>query len=513
MFKEALKKNEVMLNQYRSLIKLLLFLSLFLALGFLALYFLFELGLKQQFAGQIKQYLSKQAKVKIDFADINFSFSKLLLLKPSLSVTGIKLDDFASADKAFIELSLASILKRQLTVSEIIISNAKFNFYPSGYTNPIKFTDVNLKLNNLNINDTDKLAGDFECDAKMFGSKSSKLVYKGVIGPTDLAFKTLGTEGDLHFNLYIRDMPLALRQEQFGNLFLAPGANDQVAFNAKVKGDILQSLSGSGTLIVDNIRLGKNNKRYFQAFSHLPVNFDLSPILSQALNLAVNAGKLELQSSNGRYKGVLNLNIKTFINLATEYASHNISMNLANLDINEALSAFTPVEDKVGGFFNVNNCALSFSGKNTQQMMKTLKGSGSMEIKDGTLYLLEELMKYKNMIDQVLTSSELNSDQMKLNKKENKFASLKSDFSIADSRFYNKNLLIKSPIADIQGDGNINLDNQALSYNIKLLIPKIPVLPIKIKGSIDKPAIKASLPDINQQQAEQLVNTLLKLAF
>ena len=180
----------------------------------------------------------------------------------------------------------------------------------------------------------------------------------------------------------------------------------------------------------------------------------------------------------------------------------------------QAGALFDQYHVPVTGVFN-GQLALSGEGSTEKAMVKTLKGQAHLQLTQGTLKAVN-IGQVLQVADQLL--HEAAPPQEEANGSGTSFSELGGDFSIAQGIANTNNLLMKSPLFQIAGNGQISLSQQQL--NMKLLAQQVKQggelsrgVPLILTGSFAHPILKPDTIKILEDQAKRQIERFKKGAF
>lgn len=535
----------------------------------------------------LKETLSRELKVPVDFKDIHVDWTKLLRLQPACAIDGFTIGNpagfrspfFARADKISLELALGALIARQIDIKEISViqpqinleqnpsaklnldvwmqklaasapaakkktskqakpknkakkqknknSKAAFEFAISKVTldkfliedGLVKLIDgtkqvaglheVDIKHVNIRANDfaTDK-ASPITADFRLFKANEANLKYSGTIGP--ITESALPTNGNVDVGIFFLDIPAKLRKQYLGNLVLKPRKKDKLDIKTSINGDLLKYLSGNGEINLNRVRMGKSAERKIYVEGKLPFKFKVTNLLATTPDLDLNVSRSAIKIDDD---GLLNANLN--LGLTNGVISGNTSGSLKGLEINKHISAFSPNEDQIFGKFEIPKYEFRFRGKDADQIMNSLIGSGSITLTDGYLKMLSLIYKLHDVAgfvkqvsgqeaQQAAAAEETSSNKPKYSR----FTEISTDFLVQNRRFNNSKIRSITPVGRINGRGYFDFDNN-VSYNInvKSLNQKFP---ITIRGTMEKPKVSLDFDKFLQKQVDNKINNFVE---
>lgn len=423
-------------------------------------------------------------------------------------------DSIAKASAKNKELKVEEIYLSEFALKLLSIENARLDFYDYTIAKPFSLTNMNMSLTDFHLSEENKVVADIAFNLTAFNSGKKNLNYKGQLGPIEASFKSLASNGNLKLELDIKDIPKEIRKQQFGNFFLAPNDSDRILLEANIEGDLLSDIHGSGSLDLNNINAGKSKKHHVNVKANVPISFTANLVQRQKISVNIKEAALNV-SSDKAPRGLLKLNAKTDYNLLTSYVNGSVDGSLEAFDINALASSFSEFEDKIFGEFSVPSYSLNFAGANSNAIMKNLHGRGSLNIKDGKLYALDKIMEIKEKAKSLLEEATV--EEVPLSE-ETKFSSISTNFYIESEKFHTDNVELITPLADLSGAGFFDF-KQKLRYDMNLKVKDIPLknmplVPLKIRGTLERPSIKPDMSligqRVTQETAQELINEGLK---
>ena len=538
----------------------LIILAIFCALIFIA-YYVFETTVKQQIIPNTNAFIKEQTQLNTSFKKFKFSFAKLLKFEPTIEIEDLNIEDAIYVKKIFIELYLKPLLKKKFEVKQIIIENLELGlqenakhevsvkginvkkvakalaenqkksksgktsqslvtdfqlnkleiknstirYYIFKSTKAFKIYPVNIELADLGYGENDQIISKLKFNAKLFNSRNSEISGSGTMGPFPLELNYIPIAGTETLSLYINDIPEADRNLLLGKLVMS-NAKTQILQRSQFKGDLLSTIYGSGNAEIRNFMLGKSKEHYITANSTIPLSYVIRLNTNPNLKLESKNAVLNLTGTESM-KGQISFNTYISYDLDTAFVEGSSHGKLRGLEIEESLNCFTDFRNLITGVFEINNYNVYFHGANAAQIGKSLKADGSIEIKDGSLYILKNITKYKDLAAAFIK----NGDEL-TEKLSGQFITLTTNFDLKDGDLYTNDIVLKTDNLDIGGSGVIKAP-EILDYNIFIKVRALKQIPIKIKGTIKKPRVIPDLQALGQQQGEQIVNTVLELGL
>jgi hypothetical protein len=207
-------------------------------------------------------------------------------------------------------------------------------------------------------------------------------------------------------------------------------------------------------------------------------------------------------------KGKLNFDTYVSYDLDTAFMEGSSHGNLSGLEIEETLNCFTEFRELISGIFEISDYHIYFQGANAKQVSKSLKANGAIEIRDGSLYILQSITKYKDLAAIIIKNGDALTEKIG-----GQFVSLKTNFDFKNGDLYTDKIALQTTnYLNIAGSGVVKA-SQALEYDVFIDVTGLRQIPVKIRGTIKKPKIYPDIKALGQEQSKQLVNTVLGLGL
>ncbi|NQY80993.1 MAG: hypothetical protein HRT47_11840 [Candidatus Caenarcaniphilales bacterium] len=533
--------------------KLILSLVIVFILLVSALYGFFELYLKKNWETLLKDQVKTQTGISLDFDKLRFNFLSFLKLQPSLEIQNLKVEDAVSLDKFYLELKLKSLLERKMilesikiikpsialysdenhivhlkgidlsqlqaqagaeqanveatteannapqldlidnfTLDSLEVVDAYINYEPYG-AKPINLKNLNLSIADLELSknpeDSEKVSK-IDFNTKLFGSDSSKLVYRGDLGPLPLDLSSLKSSGKLDLNLNLAELDSEFLAANAPLLAMTKSGDDHIKFSTKLSGDLLDRLSGNGNLSLNDLKIGADPQHLIKLNSLLSFNSTMNLIKNPFVDFKISKGAVAITNKDFENNSSGNLEFtldsKTFLD--TQYSSYDFSGSLEGLKIDELMHAFDPkAVSPITGLFEMPHFEIQASGKTPEEMNKSMTGHGSINFHDGKIVFLDQLKKKKNKITRFLPIDTSTLDKAL----DSKFAEASSKFNIAKEKVLFKDILVKNKLAELTGSGKFRFDNY-MNFDLLFEVPKQMNIAFNVKGMADKPGLKVN---------------------
>lgn len=524
-------------------------------------YFLFQNVIRQQIAPRTISFIKEETDIDVELKSFKLSFAKLLQFQPVILIKELNIENSIQVKKIFVKLYLKPLLQKRFEIKQIVIDGLELRLeenskhqasvkginpekiqkaiekkkkenekkkksQPNLVTNfelkrlaiknstiwyqayqakkPFKISPISAELVDISYGGDNKVVSQAKFTAKLFNSKSSELVGTASIGPFPLDLKYIPISGKQTITVYINDMPEADRIASFGTL-LINDAHTRITEQSQFTGDLLGNVRGNGTVEIKDLLLGQTKAHHLNVSSTIPVYYSLRLNQEPNLKLESKNAKLNLKGNQGM-QGLLNFDTYISYDLDTTFMDGSSHGKLSGLEIEEALNCFTKHRKLISGTFEIPEYHVYFKGGNAKQIANTVKANGSINIKDGSLYILRNLTKYKDIAGILVK----NGDEI-TEKLSGQFASLKSDFKYLDKELFTDNINLQTTSKlGITGSGAVRAGD-VLDYAVIMTVPGLQqTIPFTISGTISKPKIHPDIKSLSKQQSQQLINSALE---
>jgi AsmA protein len=178
----------------------------------------------------------------------------------------------------------------------------------------------------------------------------------------------------------------------------------------------------------------------------------------------------------------------------------SISPQLQNIQIKDLMQLLEP-KFKASGLANVTG-TVSSAGNEMPAIRSNLNGHLSVSVSNGILYGMDANYWLKSA---EATLHKQVAPEKPVNPKTD-FGNLTATLTINNGLVSNQDLLIKGPVANVKGQGSIDLGHESLNYH--LLLAKTneatgeahnDIIPLIITGSFDDPSIKLDMLALTKQ--------------
>jgi hypothetical protein len=527
-------------------------------IGILATYFFFRTEMKKHLIPETQKLLKDTTDLNITFSDFEFSLVNLLKLEPSLVIKDLKVENAITAKKLTASLYLTELLARKFKIKNFEVDNAVMNFTQNykgeieltglnkkskqkttketkakqeqakealleeielknfeisdshinlklkDLPETIKFNNFNLKLSDFKLDKEERLTTKLNLDSKLFNSTNCSIDIDGILGPIDSKNKSLPINVNQKIKLKISSIPESILKKNLGELIQVSDAS--IIEEAKLKGDFLATSTGQGSLKIENLELGKTKQESLHLNSSFPISYKLKNKYTPTLSVSTDNSEINIKSKEND-SGKLAFDADIVMNLKSGFINGNSSGNITGINVKNILHALTGIRNVVSGDLYLENYNVSFNGSRPEYLFKSAKGTAQIELKNGSIYILDSITKYKNIADQVLQGLGTSVSTEKLS---GKFKTFKSDLKLENKILYCNNIDIEASEEQVKINGNGKVKNlQWLVYDINLDVPKLEPIPLSIRGSIESPKIYPNVKNISKKQSQQLLNSFI----
>lgn len=548
-------------------IKLFLVTVLFLLSTLSGAFAFSEFYLKKNWTKIVKTEITKNTGLKVEFGDVKFSFLSFLKLNPHLLIKDLKIGEAVAAKKFYVDAKLKSLFTGKLLVDSLVLDSVEFTLVENSkrvvsikgldtskieellapkddeFKNekdkrkesikninldllkiknanilfepyqgaPIRFRNLNLTIKNISISDTaSKKNSKILFTTNFFDRGSSKLLFTGELEtiPLDLS-KIIIKQGHLQSTINLQDLPKEMLDSS-AKLLAFNNSQKHLDLNAELQGDILNTLHGSGSLTLNDLRIGANAQNLLKLNSLLNLSTAIRLVKDPNLKLNISKGSIKIENIDKSQSslGTLNFSLNSdtdLISFVTELSSQG---SLNGLKFHEVSHAFDPKSKApIEGVFSVPAYTLSTRGKNAIEQSQNLLVKGNFKFTDIVIPAIKELKNKKDKYMQFLPI-----DTSKLDKAlEGNFLSADSNFLLQNSNLHLDNLTAKSKYADLKGSGDSSFAG-ILNFNFNLTVPERIKLGFQVEGDSKKPKIKINSFELLSNKALSIPDLGLKLS-
>lgn len=522
---------------------------------------MFNGDVKKRVIPETQKIIKEQTNLNVTFSDFEFSFSNLLRLQPSIVIKDLKVEKSITAKEVKASLYLSELLQKKFKVKNFELNNAQItlrqkangefeipglnpenvkkaakenaqkpekdkpsesfleeielknfqvsdsliNVYLFNTADAITLNNFNMKLSDFTLDKENRLTTKLALNSKLFNSSSSSISIDGAIGPIDDKVKTLPINITQKIKLSIASIPASLLDKNLGELVQISDA--YIIENAKVTGDFLSTSSGTGDLKIENLLIGKNKDETLTINSNFPISFKLKNKYTPTLSLSTDNSSIDLKSKDND-SGKLEFNADITMNLKSGFINGNSSGNITGIDVKNLVNTLTDLKNVITGELFLQNYSVSFSGSTPEYLFKSAKGSANLELKNGSIYILDTITRYKNIADEVLKGL---GSTVKTDKISGRFKTFKSDLKLENKILAVENIDIEASEEQVKINGRGEVRKlQWLVFDINLDVPKLEPVPLSIRGTIDSPKIYPNVKNISKKQSEQMLNSFIE---
>ena len=389
-----------------------------------------------------------------------------------------------------------------LTVDELSITSGSLAITGSQATS---LQGIDIRLSNFSTDRRCRLVA----SAILFGSRNSTLAVDAQAGP--FASESLPLDGTLTLSIAPAEIPAGLRREQFGNLLASPGNKAKARLEASIKGDLYGTLNAPAKLVLTDILIGKDAEHVLPLSGETPSSLSVSNLMATP-RFALNIPNAHLQLGKGEWTGSAEFQSRG------SAASGEVRGAIRNVDINELLGSFTAANDKMNGMLAIPSFALRFSGKDANDVRRSLSGNGRLSVTQGHIRALDLLATIERALGQTQQATPGA-------KGATAFNTLTADLNIGQSRIEVGNLILDGPALRATGNGVIGFD-QSLNFNLTAhvagslarMVNTVSLraesseadLPISVTGTVASPQVRPSVRKIATGVVQGLFDSFLK---
>ena len=263
------------------------------------------------------------------------------------------------------------------------------------------------------------------------------------------------------------------------------------------------------SLVLENINLVLNSLEFSNSPTTKKTNFNLKSDLKDSIT-----------------NGHINLNGYMDYDDDSKIYSYFAQGEISKLNIQTSLRTLTGEKQGLSGRLSANNIIFKSSAKEADDFSKNMTISSQIVIREGSLYLLDYIIKAKQVINTAIpiktlleegyglakdAATKIKNPKAELEKsaksKNSKFTEFDADLEIKDEKIYLKNILIETPIIKLTGDGYNSFD-KSMKYNLVASLAQIPVLPILIRTVNKVPIVFIDLHEFSLKKTHQVFNLL-----
>jgi len=195
---------------------------------------------------------------------------------------------------------------------------------------------------------------------------------------------------------------------------------------------------------------------------------------------------------------------------------------VSGVDINQMLSAFSDADDLLFGQLALRRYSVKFSGRDADEMQRSMTGNGRLEIDEGKLALFDVLKTIEQKVMKAIGSEESYVEGV------TSFLRLTTDFEVGGGRLTTPNLILENAEARLGGSGFFEIANDEidLDYSVSSLITGAlaavvggekneqgeaqVAAPLRVSGNTESPKVFLDLKALVRQQAASQATRLLE---
>ncbi len=490
--------------------------------------------------------LSTATGVQVTIGTARLDLARWMRLEPAISLEGVAIGNppgfrgahLLEAEGMAARVALAPLMRRKLEVQSVVIDRPKImvETNQAGTTNVEAFLrrlsppsksapaagdppasvsvgelNVNsgeiiysgaaqapaLSVSNIGIRVRDFAPGaacHFDASATLFGGKRSGFKAEGTAGP--FAPDALPLSGSLSVQLAPSEVPARIRAEQFGDLLKSPGANSTLNLDAKLEGDLYGTVSGPAKLVISGLMIGRDEQHLLKLAGDVPARFAASKLMSSPA-FGLKVARADARLGSGEWRG------DAEVRMHGALTSGSSAGSIRNVDINDLLTNFTTASGKIYGLAEIPAYRIAFSGRNADEIKRSLEGAGKLSITKGRLAALDLLAS----IEKGLSGS---GGGAAAAQGATPFSTLLADIAISKGQMEFSTISLDGPVLGAKGKGAIGFDqsmhfdlNTRVTGGVARLVNKLSrqpdsneaYLPVVVAGAVGSPQVR---PNVRQ---------------
>ena len=246
--------------------------------------------------------------------------------------------------------------------------------------------------------------------------------------------------------------------------------------------------------------IGGHQDHLLSLSGQAPANITAASFLSSP-RFGLRIPNANLQLGKGQWAGSANFTMHG------QAMSGGTQGSIRNIDINEFLSSFTTSSGKVYGSLAMPSSALEFAGRNSADILNSLKGSAKILVTQGRLGALD--------LPATLQRAFGTQQPTEGSKGSTQFTSLSADVNIAQAKMDLENLLLDAPGLHLTGNGVIGFD-ESINFSVsarlkqggfaKVLDADVPLL---VTGTVDAPKVHPQIGRLVKSDVHAAVKDVL----
>ena len=305
-------------------------------------------------------------------------------------------------------------------------------------------------------------------------------------------------------------IPVDFRRKTLGAFLEDPGANSAARIAVTLEGDLLGVVSGAGSVDLEDIRLGHAGDVQFPLSGQSELLLTLlNPISNPVFHLIMPDASLAF--GLGNWQG----------GVEAQYDGTTLSGKstgaIDGVDVNQMLSAFTEAGGVAFGQLKMPRYDIRFSGRDSEQLFRSLQGGGRIELTDGRFEIFDTLQTIQGHAQKLISGESSASGSTS-------FVQFSSDLVVHDQRVETNGITLRGDTLRIDGDGFFGFD-QSLDLDLRSAVDGAlaqllggrqdasgvawVVVPLRVRGSVLKPSVTPDLGRLVRDEAIRRAGGLL----
>jgi hypothetical protein len=522
--------------------------KILLGVGGLYVFILTSTGLVGKFlfsgsgVGRLTAAVQSAVGVAVSAEGGSFDLAEWFLLRPAATLRGVRIGDppFGGARELSAQVGLFSLLGsrpqiRRLTVVSPLLRIARER---SGRSNleglvsggggsgggggrtwsigELTIRSGGVEFPGFMVRDLNVALADFAPDqscrlsieGRPFGGQVSRFAFHGRAGPARP--ESLPAAGDLVIEFAPAEMPAALREEIFGDLLRAPDRGARASLEARLQGDLLNTVQGKGKFTVKDLHLGRDQTDRLRLRGEAPLQVTGRRLLTAPV-VELRIENASLQLGQGRWSG------RARVQLDGSRVQGESSGAIRGVEIGQMLAAFTEAKGKASGIAEAPEYQVKFAGQNAAEVRQSLSGQGVVTLDKGRFAVFDLLASIERRVTKVLTGEAPAEG-------ETDFTRFRTGFRIAGGKIFLEPLALENNSSQTSGQGFLTFD-QELSLDLETTVTgRLAALlggkpdasgnvqatvPVKVRGTVRAPKVYPDLGQIVSRRAKGLMDRLL----
>ncbi len=355
-------------------------------------------------------------------------------------------------------------------------------------------------------------AFDLAAELDLFPDEAIHLSFVGTTGPFQP--KSSPAAGRFEMEGRLGRLPEKFRRENLGAFLAAPGDDSRLMLEADLEGDLLGVLTGVGEVRIADVMLGDPQQGQLPLNGQAPVLLTLiDPVADPSFQVVMPDASLQLGA--GTWQGGVDV----------QYDAAGVRGKSAGairgVDVNQILSSFTPAGDTLFGAMAIERYELNFAGRDADEIVDSLNGSGRIDLTDGKLAVFDAVGTIEQHLNKLLGGDQPASGVTS-------FVRFGTDFEIRGQRIHAPNLLLENEAARIGGAGSLGFD-ESLDFDLSSLVSGAlaqalgarpntdgvaqAAVPLDVSGSLSAPKVRPDLKRLAQKAAVDQARSILDSLF